>query len=140
MKSNMSPVATTVGGTILNPGVKADRGPVPKGFEDLQKSVDDGWSLPTMNGRMNRRGLSSAVELQAFYDAVMPRLKDILKYMGTFDYPNAPAEALRLFYLTLSLAEVAPHVELFGGNPKVPYSFDETRFHVAHGESVGHWK
>ena len=32
-----------------------------------------------------------------------------------------------------TLAEVAPHIELYGGAPGVPYAFEETRFVAAHG-------
>jgi len=28
---------------------------------------------------------------------------------------------------------VAPHIELYRGDPKVPYSFDEARFVADHG-------
>lgn len=38
-----------------------------------------------------------------------------------------------MFKLALSLAEVAPHVELYGGDPAVPHSFTEDRMIAAHG-------
>lgn len=44
-----------------------------------------------------------------------------------------PPPQARLLYLTLSLAEVAPHVELYRGDPRVPYSFEEERFVADHG-------
>ena len=53
--------------------------------------------------------------------------------MDTFLLGELPPALARLFHLALSLAEVAPHIELYGGDPKVPYSFDEARFVADHG-------
>ena len=50
-----------------------------------------------------------------------------------FPLGELPPASARLFHLALSLAEVAPHIELYGGDPKVPYSFDEARFVADHG-------
>jgi len=44
-----------------------------------------------------------------------------------------PPPEQHLLYLTLSLAEVAPHVELYRGDPRVPFSFEEERFIAEHG-------
>lgn len=112
---------------------------LPKGFADLEPLVEKGWSIATMNGRMEKRRESTSEELQWFYDAILPRVKDIIAYMDRFPYPDAPEDAKRLFYLLLSLAEIAPHVEQFGGTPEVPYSFDERRFVVSHGDIPGYW-
>ena len=113
-------------------------GALPQKFSDLEPLVDEGWSLATMNQRMEKRRTSTSEELQSFYDRIMPRVMDIVEYMDQFEYPEAPEDAHRLFYLLLTLAEIAPHVEQFGGSPRVPYSFDEKRFVVAHGDVPGH--
>ena len=52
-------------------------------------------------------------------------------------YPELPPDPQRLFYLAFALAEVAPHIELYRGDPNVPHSFDEERFIAAHGEQTG---
>ena len=44
------------------------------------------------------------------------------------------ADAQRLFFLTLSFAEIAPFVECYRGEPRVPDSFDESRFHALHAD------
>ena len=105
---------------------------LPKSFESLEPLVAN-WAQPTQNGRQQRRIASSRGELRAFYDAMLPRLEDILAYVDKFPLGELPPDAERLFCLALSLAEVAPHIELYRGDPKVPYSFDEARFVADHG-------
>jgi len=34
---------------------------------------------------------------------------------------------VHLFRLALSLAEIAPHVEFYGSDPRVPFAFSEER-------------
>lgn len=105
---------------------------LPKSFEVLEPLVAS-WSLPTQNARQQKRIHASKGELRAFYEAMLPRLEDVLAYVDKYPLGELPAEAERLFGLALSLAEVAPHIELYGGDPKVPHSFDETRFVADHG-------
>ncbi|WP_206199371.1 hypothetical protein [Parasulfuritortus cantonensis] len=105
---------------------------LPKSFEVLEPLVAS-WALPTQNARQQKRISASKGELRAFYEAMLPRLEDILAYVDKYPLGELPPEAERLFCLALSLAEVAPHIELYGGNPKVPHSFDETRFVADHG-------
>lgn len=112
---------------------------LPAGFEDLRPFVDAGWSLATEYERMRKRRGSTRAEIKAFYDALMPRAEAIVTHMDRYPYPNAPEDAQRLFYLVLSLCEVAPHVELFRGNPAVPYSFEERRLTIPDGATPGVW-
>ncbi len=53
---------------------------LPAGFEDLEKWLD--WALPTMAERSARRSASSMDDLQAFYDAMLPRLDAALAYLS----------------------------------------------------------
>ncbi|RTL54477.1 MAG: hypothetical protein EKK46_07790 [Rhodocyclaceae bacterium] len=105
---------------------------LPKNFEMLEPLVAT-WSLATQNERQTRRIHSSRGELRAFYDAMLPRLPAILEHVDKYPLGELPPDASRLFHLALSLAEVAPHVELYGGDPKVPHSFDEARFVADYG-------
>ncbi len=107
----------------------------PKSFETLEAFAAD-WALPTQNARQGKRIRSTTGELRAFYNAMLPLLPDIMVYIDRFPLGEIPAEAKPLYHMALSLAEVAPHVELYGGDPKVPYSFDEHRFVAEHGEIV----
>lgn len=108
---------------------------LPAGFEDLE-AIASQWALPTQNLRQRKRIGSTTAELRALYDTVLPRVEAILAHADGFPVGQLPPDSARLFSLALSLAEVAPHIELYRGNPKVPYSFDEMRFVAEHGEQA----
>ncbi|MEQ9088836.1 MAG: hypothetical protein RLQ26_08850 [Alphaproteobacteria bacterium] len=109
---------------------------LPKGFEKLEP-LSEKWALATQNERQKVRRESTTEELQAFYDAMMPRLEDALDKADEYPLGEMPEDVEQLFFMTLSLAEVAPHIELYGGNPEVPYSFEESRFVAVHGNDRG---
>lgn len=98
---------------------------LPVGFEDLESWLD--WSLPTMAERSARRSASSMAELQAFYDAMLPRIESALTFLSQIPVGDATPEIQRLLDLTKSLAEVAPAVELFS-EPTISYGYDVARF------------
>jgi hypothetical protein len=82
-----------------------------------------------MSKRSDKRQTSTMVEIKAFYDAMLARMEEILPYLEQFPLDKMPEDAQRLFYLTLSLAEVAPAVELFG-QPSVIDGYDIKRFTI----------
>lgn len=95
------------------------------------------WALATQNERQHKRLHSSREALKSFYTAAMPVLQDILAYVDQFPLGEIPPEGQPVFHIALSLAEVAPHIELYRGDPKVPFSFEESRFVADHGAVVG---
>lgn len=101
---------------------------------DMLEPLVTARALPTQNERQRRRIASTRGELRYLYDNMLPRLPAILAYLDKFPLGDVPPDAARLMSLALSLAEVAPHIELYGGDPKVPHSFDEARFVAEHGE------
>jgi hypothetical protein len=102
---------------------------LPEKFEDLEPFV--AWSLPTERERNRKRLASSMAEIQAFYDAILPRGEAIIEYLNQFALEEMPMKEKRLFYLVLSLAEVANAVELFK-QPGVIDGFDPERFLPMH--------
>jgi hypothetical protein len=70
-------------------------------------------------------------EIQAFYAALLARMEAVIAYLDQFPLDSMPADAQRLMYLTLSLAEVAPAVELFK-QPNVVDGYDAARFVQMH--------
>lgn len=109
---------------------------LPKKFTNLEYLVSD-WALATQNERQIKRRQSTTGELQAFYDAIQPRLEDALALFDKYPLGEMPPDVERLFFLALMLAEISPNVELYKGDPGVPHSFDERRFVAVHGEKVG---
>ena len=97
---------------------------LPEPFADLERFV--GWALATETERSRKRQSSAMAEIQALYDAMLPRMEAILEYLDPFPLDAMPVEAQRLLHLTLSLAEVAPAVELFK-QPSVVDGYDIAR-------------
>ncbi|TDI61561.1 MAG: hypothetical protein E2O92_02995 [Alphaproteobacteria bacterium] len=98
---------------------------LPKGFEDLQSW--SGWCLPTMVERRDRRANSTMEEIQAFYDALLPRLDDILAHLSATKLDQMDTKSEALMNLSLTLAEMAPAVEQFF-EPTISYGYDVKRF------------
>ena len=113
--------------------LKPMRSSLPEPFADLESLAAD-WSLATQREREEKRLASTADDLKAVYDALLPRLDAMLEYLNASRLNALPADAQRLFFLTLSFAEIAPFVECYRGEPRVPDSFDESRFHALHAD------
>jgi hypothetical protein len=99
---------------------------LPSSFRDLEIFVED-WALPTQAERHRRRLSSSMETLRIFYEAMVARMDDVIAYLNQFPVDQQPGDARRLFYLTMSLAEIAMAVELFK-QPAVVDGFDPRRF------------
>jgi hypothetical protein len=85
---------------------------LPEPFRDLEAYI--GWSLGSSRARRVMRESSTMGEITAFYNAILPRMEDILSYLNRYPLENNPAEVQALLHLTFSLAEVAPAVEMYG--------------------------
>jgi len=70
-------------------------------------------------------------EIQAFYDAILPRMEAVIAYLNQFPLDAMPADAQRLLSLTFSLAEISTAVELFK-QPSVVDGYDASRFVALH--------
>ena len=105
---------------------------LPAAFADLEPWRD--WARTTPDARQARRLAASRPELKAFYEAMMPRLQDILEAVDAYPLGGLPSDLRPLFNMALALAEIAPHIELYGGSPGVPYAFEESRFIARHGQ------
>ena len=106
---------------------------LPNSFTDLEVFVAD-WSLATQREREEKRAASTAEELKLVYKILLPRLDPMLEYLNQYPLDKLPADAKRLFYLTLSFAEVAPFVECYKGEPRVLNSFEATRLIAEHAD------
>jgi hypothetical protein len=102
---------------------------LPQPFQDLELYL--AWALPTERERSAKRQASTMAEIKAFYDAMLARMEEILPYLDQFPLEHVPTDVQRLFYLTLSLAEVAPAMENFG-QPSVIDGYDVARFMPVH--------
>ena len=106
-------------------GMSQFHGVLPAPFHDL--APFSGWALAKESERTGKRLASTMEEIRAFYDAMLPRLEAIVQYLNQFPLDRLPEDAQQLFYLTLSLVEVASAVELYG-QPEVINGLDPSRF------------
>ncbi|MFT5351447.1 MAG: hypothetical protein ACI909_001794 [Planctomycetota bacterium] len=105
---------------------------LPEGFEHLETWAVE-WAMATQNMRWDKRLKSSREDLIAFYQAIQPELERILDHADKFEIGKLPEQSARLYDMGLMVAEIAPNVELYDGDPNVPHSFDEKRFIAVNG-------
>ena len=85
---------------------------LPEGFENLAPFVD--WALEPERARTAKKVEVSMEELRTFYDAMMPRLEEIIAYLdGLAGGDERPAPAQRLYLMSLSLVEITNLVEIY---------------------------
>ena len=110
-----------------------ENGLLPPGFEDLTLHLD--WALATEAARSKKRLTSSMEAMQKFYDAMLPRVDDVMEHLSAFALETMPPAEQNLFNLCLSLSEVSFSVEVYG-QPEVPNSMQELgaaeRFVIVH--------
>jgi hypothetical protein len=92
---------------------------LPSDFADLEAFAD--WAIPTERARYDKRIASTMDELQAFYDAAMPRMDAAMDYLDQFDLDDMPDDAKRLLWLYCALITVSFPVEAWR-QPRVPDS------------------
>jgi len=92
---------------------------LPADFADLEPFA--AWAVPTERARYAKRLSSTMDELQAFYDAALPRMEEATKYLDQFDVSELPEEGKRLLWLYCALVTVSFPVEVWR-QPKVPDS------------------
>jgi hypothetical protein len=98
---------------------------LPAEFADLEPYAPR-WSLATERERWDQRLASTMDELQAFYDAAIPRIPDAMAYCDKFPLDDMPDDAVALLRLVYSFVIVSFPVELW----RQPYPPDTrgTRF------------
>ena len=84
---------------------------LPGEFADLEPFAD--WSLETESERYAKRLASTMQEMEAFYDATMPRLEAAMKYLDDLDFTALAPDATRLLWLCYSLVNASFPVEVW---------------------------
>jgi selenocysteine lyase/cysteine desulfurase len=99
---------------------------LPAGFAELEPFVVE-WAVARSSERASKRWASDMDEINGFYVAMLSHLESALDHLDAFDLDTMPERERRLFHLTLSLAEIAGAVEVYG-QPRVPYAFSPERY------------
>ena len=91
---------------------------LPAQFADLEPFVGT-WNLATEPERYGQRLASTIDEMQAFYDAVVPRIEDAIDYLDQLSLDSLPDDATVLLHLIYSVIQVSFPVEVWR-QPRVP--------------------
>ena len=93
---------------------------LPPQFSELEVFAAD-WALPTEDERYTKRLKSTMQEMEAFYDAILPRVKEAVAFLNQFDLNEMPNQARKLMRLLYSAIAVSWAVEVWK-TPVVPDS------------------
>src|SRR5215472_13864057 len=96
------------------PGVSG----LPAEFADLEPFAGR-WCLPTEQERYSTRLASTMEDMQAFYDAVVPRAVDCMAYLEALPFDALPEDATNLLHLLYSMIQVSFPVEVWR-QPRIP--------------------
>jgi hypothetical protein len=102
---------------------------LPKGFSDLEPFLAE-WNLASERDRYQKRLSKSLQELRVFYDAIIPRMHDVMRYLQGFpanDVSGLPPEVLNLYHLALSYMEASHPIELNWGGTDLNDAFPASR-------------
>ncbi len=91
---------------------------LPPEFADLEQ-YSAKWCLETEGERYSERLASTMEDIQAFYDAIVPRAEEAIAYCDKFPLDDMPEDALNLLHLLYAMVTVSFPVECWG-QPRVP--------------------
>jgi hypothetical protein len=91
---------------------------LPSEFADLEPFARD-WCLASEPERYAKRLGAPMTELQAFYDAIMPRAEEAIAYCDQYPLDGLPEDVLNLMHLLYSLITVSFCMEAWS-QQKVP--------------------
>ena len=86
---------------------------LPSEFSDLEPFAAK-WCLPTEHERYAARLASTMDEMQALYDAAMPRADAAMTYLDQTPLDELPADDVNLLYLLYSMVMVSFPIECWG--------------------------
>jgi hypothetical protein len=89
-----------------------DEAMLPQEFADLERFAPD-WCLASEAERYAKRLGSTLAELQEFYEAASPRLRDAMSHLDAFPLHDLPPRELHLIHLMYSLIMVSLPVEVW---------------------------
>ena len=91
---------------------------LPAQFAELEAFAPT-WCLASEPARFAMRLSSTMPEMQAFYDAIVPRAEEVIAHLDTFSLDALPEEEKNLLHLVYSMIQVSFPVECWH-QPNVP--------------------
>ncbi|HMC38369.1 MAG TPA: hypothetical protein VKI19_01825 [Acidimicrobiales bacterium] len=86
---------------------------LPEDFSDLEPFASK-WCLATERERYAERLATPMADMQALYDAILPRAEDAIAYCDKFPLDDMPEDATNLLHLLYSMVMVSFPVECWG--------------------------
>lgn len=99
---------------------------LPENFRDLEAYST--WALEHRSERFQKRVDSTMAEITAFYNAMVPRLDQVVAYLNSKPLAKLSPADKRLLTMAQSLVEVSRCVELWQAPDN--YAFDADRIHI----------
>ena len=81
-------------------------------FSDLNEFVAI-WGLPTAHERLGKRSDATMGEIEIFYQAIVPRLEEIITFLNQFPVDQIPDEFLPLACTALAACEIDDAVNIW---------------------------
>ena len=102
---------------------------LPASFADLEIFVPE-WALKSEAARFQKLHQVTLAQLRLFYDALLPRMEEILLYLNQYKIQELPADAKTLFHLAMTFAETAHPIDLNWNDVDFPdaYPWDKFEF------------
>ena len=91
---------------------------LPDQFAELEHFARK-WVKPSANDRYQERLDSTMEEMQAFYDATLPRGDELFAYIDQFPYDDLPEQAVNAIWLLCALSVVSFACDVFM-QPMIP--------------------
>lgn len=86
---------------------------LPEEFSELEPFASK-WCLATERERYAERLGTAMPDMQAFYDAIMPRAEEAIAYCDKFPLDDMPDDARNLLHLLYSMVMISFPVECWG--------------------------
>lgn len=99
----------------------------PQPFEAFEPF--SGWALLQREARYKKRIGSSMDEIRAFYDALRPRMEEMVEYLNARSLDNLSEEDSRLLNLALAWMDASRSIEVLG-TPDIRYGLPADRFKI----------
>jgi hypothetical protein len=100
---------------------------LPAQFADLAVWVRD-WALTTERERFLKLHSVQLLQLRDFYQAMLPRIDEILVYLNQWEVSALPADARTLFDLAMTFSETAHPIDLNWQDVDFTNAYDWRKF------------
>jgi hypothetical protein len=103
---------------------------LPSEFSGLEPFVAQ-WAVRSMSERHRRRLASTAADRKTFYDAMSPRLQEVIEYLNRFPLHQMPESAATLLQLSMSLMEVSLTQEVYDADVEAVHAKSSKLVHIS---------